>query len=65
MEKASRLARKIERKIVATRKPNTHNYKDGSVATPRLPQTTRLTPQKIEEKGAKWIHYSCDINDFT
>ena len=45
LEKAFRLARKVECKIMATRKPTTHIYKDGSVDTPRLPQPTRLTPQ--------------------
>ena len=45
LEKAFRLARKIECKIMATRKPTTHIYKDGSIYTPRLPQPTRLTPQ--------------------
>ena len=50
LEKAFRLARKIECKIMATRKPTTHIYKYGSVATPRLPKLTRLTPQKLEEK---------------
>ena len=47
LEKAFRLARKIECKIMATRKPTTHIYKDGSVATPRLQKPTRLTPQKL------------------
>ena len=37
LEKAFKLARKIERKIMATRKPSTQNYKYGSIATPRLP----------------------------
>ena len=60
LEKAFRLARKIECKIMATRKPTTHIYKDGCVATPRLPQPTRLTPQQLEEKREKWICYSCD-----
>ena len=50
LEKAFRLARKIERKNMATRNPTTYNYKYGSVATPRLPQPTRFTPQKLEEK---------------
>ena len=45
---------------MVTRKPTTHNYKDGSVASPRIPQPTRLTPQKLEEKRAKGICYSCD-----
>ena len=60
LEKVFRLARKIECKIMATRKPTTHIYKDGSVATPRLPQTTRLTPQQLEEKREKGLFYSCD-----
>ena len=60
LEKAFRLARKIECKIMATRKPTTHIYKDGSVATPRLPQPARLTPQQLEEKREKGIFYSCD-----
>ena len=57
LEKAFRLARKIECKIMATRKPTTHIYKDGSIVTPRLPQCTRLTPQQLEEKRAKWLCY--------
>ena len=57
---AFRLARKNESKIMATRKPATYNYKDGSVVTPRLPQPTRLIPQQLEEKRAKGIFYSCD-----
>ena len=60
LEKAFRLERKIECKIMATRKPTTHNYKYGSVSTPRLPQPTRLTPQKLEEKRENGIFYSCD-----
>ena len=61
LEKAFRLARKIESEIMATRKPTTHIYKDGSVPNPRLPQPTRLTPKKVEEKRAKGLFYSCDI----
>ena len=53
LEKAFRLARKIEFKIMATRKPTTHFYKDGSVVTPSFPQPTRLTPQQLEEKEKK------------
>ena len=44
---------------MATRKPTTHIYKYGSVATPRLPQYKRLTPQQLEEKRAKGICYNC------
>ena len=45
---------------MATRDPTTHFYKEGSVATPRLPQPTRSTPKKLEEKREKWLCYSCD-----
>ena len=45
---------------MAIKKPTTHIYKDGSVATPRLPQPTRLIPQQLEEKRAKGLYYSCD-----
>ena len=58
--KAFRLARKMEIKIMATRKPTTHNYKDGSVFSPSLPQPTRFTPQKLEEKREKGLCYNCD-----
>ena len=34
LEKAFRLAIKIECKVMAIRKPTTHFYKEGSVATP-------------------------------
>ena len=60
LEKAFRLARKIERKIMETRKPTTHNYKDGSVDSPSLPQPTRLTLQQLEEKRAKDLCYNYD-----
>ena len=55
LDKAFRLARKIESKIMATRKPTTHIYKYGTVATPRLPQPTRLTSQQLEDKRAKGL----------
>jgi len=60
LEKALRLGRKIESKIMATRKPTTHNYSDGSVVAPSLPQPTRLTPQHLGENRAKGLCYSCD-----
>src|SRR5271168_681135 len=46
LEKAFRLARKMESKIMATKKDTTHNYKDGSVVS-SLPQPIRLTPQQL------------------
>eukprot|EP00253_Pinus_taeda_P019527 PITA_19527 len=60
LEKAFRLARKMESKIMATKKHTTHNYKDGSVVGPSLPQPIRLTPQQLEEKRAKGLCYSCE-----
>jgi len=60
LEKAFKLARKMESKIMATRKPTTHNYKYGSFVAPSLPQPTRLTPQQLEEKRAKGLCYNCD-----
>eukprot|EP00253_Pinus_taeda_P004764 PITA_04764 len=60
LEKTFRVARKMESKIMATRKPTTHNYKDGSVVSPSLPKPIRLTPQQLEEEREKGICYSCD-----
>eukprot|EP00253_Pinus_taeda_P024425 PITA_24425 len=60
LEKAFRLARKLERKIMATRRPTTHNYKDGSVVSPSFMQPIMLTPQQLEEKREKGLCYSCD-----
>src|SRR6202140_3973444 len=60
LEKAFRLARKMESKIMVTRKHTTHNYKDGSIVAPSFPQPIRLTPQQLEEKRAKWLCYSCE-----
>ena len=51
LEKAFRLARKI----MATKKHTTHNYKDGSVVAPSLSQPIRLTPQQLEEKRVKGL----------
>jgi len=61
LEKAFRLARKMEIKIMETRKHTTHNYKDGNFVAPSLPQPIRFTPQKLEEKRAKGLCYSNDI----
>ena len=48
---------------MGTRKSTIHNYKDGSVTSPSLPQPTRLTQQQLEEKREKGLSYSCDIKD--
>ena len=59
LEKAFRLARKIEIKNMATRKPTTHNYKYGSVVSPSIQKITRLKPQNLEEKRAKVLCHIC------
>jgi len=60
LEKAFRLAKKIESKIMATRNPTTHNYKYGSILSPSLPKHTSLTPQQLEEKREEGLCYNCD-----
>ena len=55
MEKALRMARKVESKIMATRNSTPHNYKHESVVSPSLPQPTRVTPQQLEEKKRKSV----------
>jgi len=53
LEKAFKWARKIESLIMETRNLTTHDYNYGSVSSPSLPQPTRFTPQKLEEKEKK------------
>jgi len=60
MENAFRVARNVERKIMATRRSTTHNYKYGSVVPRSLPKPTKLTPQKLGEKREKVLCYNCD-----
>eukprot|EP00253_Pinus_taeda_P028577 PITA_28577 len=60
LEKAFRLARNMDSKIMATKKRTTHNNKDGSFVAPSLPQPIRLTPQQLEEKREKGLCYSYD-----
>ena len=45
---------------MVTRKSTPHNYNNGSVVSPSLPQRTRVTPQQLEEKRKKWLCYNCD-----
>ena len=51
LEKAFRLARKIECKIMATRKPTTHFYKEGSVATRRFQFDTTTIGRKKSKRA--------------
>jgi len=50
LENAFRVARKVESKIMATRKSTTHNYKDGSVVAPSLLKPARLTQKNWRKK---------------
>ena len=43
-----------------TRNPATHDYNYGSVFSGSLPQSTRFTPQQLEEKREKGLCYNCD-----
>ena len=60
LERVKGLCDILESKIMATRKSTPHNYKDGSVVSPSLPQPTRVTKQKLEEKREKGLCYNCD-----
>ena len=60
LEKEFRLARKIECKIMATKKATTHFYLEGSVATPIFRQPTTLKLEQLEENREKVLCYSCD-----
>ena len=60
LEKAFRLARKIERGIMEKRNPTTHNYKYESFFSSSLLQPTRFTRQQLEENREKGLCYNCD-----
>jgi len=60
LENVFKVTRKVDRKITATRRYITHNYKDGSVVVPSFPHPTRLTLQKLEEKKRRRALYNCD-----
>ena len=53
LEKAFMLARKMESKIMETKKHTSHKYKDGSVVTPSLPQTYKIDTRIIGRKKSK------------
>ena len=53
LERVKGLCYIVESKIMATRKSTPHNYNNGSVVSPNLPQPTRATPQQLEEKREK------------
>jgi len=46
LERVKVLCYIVKSKIMATRKSTHHNYNNGSVVSPSLPQPTRVTPQQ-------------------
>jgi len=60
LERVKGLCYIVESKIMETRKSTHHNYKDGSVVSPSLPQPTRVTSQQFKEKRDKGLCYNCD-----
>ena len=60
LERVKGLCDIVESKIMETRKHTLHNYKDGSVVSPSLPQPIRVTPQQLEEKREKRLCYNGD-----
>ena len=55
LERVKGLCDILESKIMAKNESTPHNYKDGSVVSPSLPQPTRVTPQQLEEKRGKGL----------
>jgi len=53
LENEFRVVRKVEIKIMATRRSPTYKYRDGSVVILIFPQPTRLIPQQLEEKNKR------------
>ena len=54
------LARMVEEKFLISRKKGDNVEREKGYSTPYLPQPTRLTPQKIEEKREKGLCFNCD-----
>ena len=60
LERVKGLCYIVESKIMETRNSTPHNFKEGSVVSPSLPQHIRVTTQQLEEKGEKGLCYNCD-----
>ena len=60
LERVKDLCNIVECKIMEIRKSTPHNYNNGSVVSPSLPQPTRVRPQQLEEKREKGLCYNCD-----
>jgi hypothetical protein len=61
LENAFKVARNVESKTtaMATRiYPNI--YRENNAPSPKTPQSTRLTPQQLEERKEKGLFFNCD-----
>ena len=56
------VARKVESKnmAMATRRTTFNTYRDNDVPSSNPPQPTRLTPQQMDERREKGLHFNCD-----
>jgi hypothetical protein len=50
LQQAFNMARKVEKKIMATRRMTSNNYRENHVRSPNLNQPTRLKPQQMDER---------------
>jgi hypothetical protein len=62
LENSFRVARNVESKnmTMATRRTNPNIYRDNNSPYSKIPQPTRLTPQKLEERKEKGLCFNCD-----
>ena len=61
LEKDFMAARMVERKnmVMDTRRTTSNAYRENDVPSSNLPKPTRLTPQQIDERRAKWVCFNC------
>jgi hypothetical protein len=62
LENAFRVARNVESKnmAMATRRTTPNIYQENNVTSSKQPQSTRLEPQKLEERKEKGLFFNCD-----
>jgi hypothetical protein len=62
LENAFRVARYVESKnmAMATRRTNPNIYRENNAPSSKTPQSTRLTPQQLEERKQKGLCFNCD-----
>jgi hypothetical protein len=64
LENAFKVERNVESKnmAMATRRTNPNIYRENTSPSSKKPQSTRLTPQKLEERKEKGLCFNCDNN---